>query len=154
MTSLRTVFLATITLASVANAQEAKLGFLDSDMYCKDVYLELKSKLDDGVEKPEAFRDSLILKINQMASSCQNQHERNLMVNQKVQEDKVAAAKFAALPGARIGMTAATVVNKTNWGKPDSVNRTITGNSIHEQWVYGSGNYLYFVNGRLTTIQN
>lgn len=56
------------------------------------------------------------------------------------------------LPGARIGMSAKTVLEKTSWGAPDDVNKTITRRGTHEQWVYDSG-YLYFENGVLTTIQ-
>jgi hypothetical protein len=41
-----------------------------------------------------------------------------------------------------------------SWGEPSSVNRTITGRIVHEQWVYGDSNYLYFTNGVLTSIQN
>lgn len=39
-----------------------------------------------------------------------------------------------------------------SWGEPNSINETITAGKKSEQWVY-SGNYLYFVNGVLTTIQ-
>lgn len=56
------------------------------------------------------------------------------------------------LPGARIGMSAKTVLEKTSWGPPDDVNKTITRAGVREQWVYDSG-YLYFENGVLTTIQ-
>ena len=41
-----------------------------------------------------------------------------------------------------------------SWGLPESVNTTTTANTVSEQWVYGGRNYLYFRNGRLTTIQN
>lgn len=45
-----------------------------------------------------------------------------------------------------------------SWGQPDDVNKTITGKNTYEQWVYNKGNYkysyLYFENGKLTTIQN
>ncbi|MFK8302692.1 hypothetical protein ACI75Y_07245 [Capnocytophaga stomatis] len=41
-----------------------------------------------------------------------------------------------------------------SWGKPKSINKTTTQYSVTEQWVYGSGNYLYFDNGKLTAIQN
>ena len=51
-----------------------------------------------------------------------------------------------------VGMTSEQA--KLSWGNPKSINRTHTGTSIHEQWVYGSGNYLYFEDGVLTTIQN
>lgn len=41
-----------------------------------------------------------------------------------------------------------------SWGKPKSINRTITMYGTHEQWIYGNGNYLYFENDKLVTIQN
>ena len=43
---------------------------------------------------------------------------------------------------------------RMSWGKPKEINKTITGNVKHEQWVYGSGSYLYFDNGILRSIQN
>ncbi len=57
--------------------------------------------------------------------------------------------------GVSIGMTEERVL-QSSWGKPDSVNRTITANVVHEQWVYESRvrGYLYFDNGILTGIQN
>lgn len=50
-----------------------------------------------------------------------------------------------------IGMTAEQA--RMSWGKPEEVNRTITGNVKHEQWIYGES-YLYFENGILSGIQN
>ena len=43
---------------------------------------------------------------------------------------------------------------KCGWGKPESINRTSTSTHVREQWVYGGRNYLYFVDGVLTTVQN
>lgn len=47
---------------------------------------------------------------------------------------------------------------KCGWGTPQRINRTttgtLTGALTREQWVYGGRNYLYFIDGRLTTIQN
>ena len=51
-------------------------------------------------------------------------------------------------------MTQDQVINGTNWGKPQKVNRTTTRYGTSEQWVYGDGNYLYFEDGVLTSIQN
>ncbi len=65
-----------------------------------------------------------------------------------------AAKAQAARPGVRIGMTQDQVINGTHWGKPSKVNRTTTRYGTSEQWVYGHGNYLYFENGVLTSIQN
>jgi len=53
--------------------------------------------------------------------------------------------------GVSIGMTAEQI-RKSSWGKPKSINETITAGGKHEQWVYGGG-YLYLENGVLTSIQ-
>lgn len=67
---------------------------------------------------------------------------------------RAAAARDAKRKGGvRLGMTAAQV-RASNWGRPGSINRTTSAAGIHEQWVYEDGNYLYFENGVLTTIQN
>lgn len=64
-----------------------------------------------------------------------------------------ASTERAARGGVTIGMTTAQVL-KSNWGKPNNVNRTLTANGAHEQWVYHDHNFLYFENGILTAIQN
>jgi hypothetical protein len=51
---------------------------------------------------------------------------------------------------ARIGMT--KEMCRLCWGDPKDINETITAGRKREQWVYSSG-YLYFDNGKLTTIQ-
>ncbi len=53
----------------------------------------------------------------------------------------------------RIGMTKAEVIH-CGWGKPERISRTITSSSSSEQWIYGDGNYLYFSDDLLITIQN
>lgn len=73
------------------------------------------------------------------------------------QRAKARAAYNAELkkkPGVTVGMTAQEVINKTSWGRPAKVNRTTTASGVDEQWVYGGGNYLYFRNGVLRSIQN
>lgn len=56
----------------------------------------------------------------------------------------------------RIGMNATEA--RFAWGEPSSINRTVNTWGVSEQWVYRTGSYnasyLYFDNGRLTTIQN
>lgn len=51
-----------------------------------------------------------------------------------------------------IGMNENMVIE--SWGRPEDINRTIGSFGVHEQWVYDGGNYLYFENGKLTTIQD
>lgn len=39
------------------------------------------------------------------------------------------------------------------WGEPQRKNRTVTGNGVHEQWVYGN-KYIYIDNGTVTAFQD
>lgn len=90
---------------------------------------------------------------------------------EKAQMEKLAAEKALAEKKARltkqygrelasiilenkvqIGMT--TEMCREAWGLPEDINSTSGSWGIHEQWVYGGGNYLYFENGILTSIQN
>ena len=52
----------------------------------------------------------------------------------------------------KIGFTKEMCVE--SWGEPYDINRTVTRNCIHEQWVYGIGRYLYFEGNILTAIQD
>lgn len=52
----------------------------------------------------------------------------------------------------KIGMTKEMCIYA--WGKPTDINRTITRNTVREQWVYDLGTYLYFENDKLVTIQD
>ena len=54
--------------------------------------------------------------------------------------------------GVRIGYTKDQC--RFAWGAPERINRTTNRYGVSEQWCYGSGNYLYFDDGILTTIQN
>lgn len=40
-----------------------------------------------------------------------------------------------------------------SWGNPNDINRTISSYGVHEQWCYDDA-YLYFEDGKLTTIQD
>ncbi len=50
-----------------------------------------------------------------------------------------------------VGMTAEQM--RASWGAPDHINSTITANRRHEQWVYGSSQYVYFDDGVMTSLQ-
>ena len=41
-----------------------------------------------------------------------------------------------------------------SWGEPWDINKTLLRNLSHEQWVYKSGDYVYFDNGIVTAIQD
>lgn len=71
----------------------------------------------------------------------------------KAKQKAQAEAEYKAKGGVRIGMSKEEVL-KSNWGKPESVNKSTSASGTREQWVYGGRNYLYFTNGVLTGIQN
>lgn len=87
---------------------------------------------------------------------------KELLVQRKQEMAKRKAAltkKYGASNAAlivqgrvRIGMTKKMCIE--SWGEPKSVNTTTGSYGTHEQWVYSSGDYLYFENGILTTIQD
>jgi hypothetical protein len=61
-------------------------------------------------------------------------------------------ALCARVGGARVGLTA-EAVRASCWCKPYRINETVTASHRHEQWVYGSGQYVYLTDGVVTSIQ-
>lgn len=51
-----------------------------------------------------------------------------------------------------IGMTKEQAI--ASWGRPETINSDKGSWGVREQWVYGERSYLYFSNGKLTSIQN
>lgn len=86
---------------------------------------------------------------------------------EKLERDRIAAAQEVAKqpltyrpPAQRtiisepaIGMSEYEVTN-TQWGNPESKNRTVTQSGSRDQWVYGDGRYVYLTNGRVTAISS
>lgn len=80
--------------------------------------------------------------------------EQLLAAENKSRAKSAAAAKaWKARGGVAIGMTASQV-RASNWGKPQTINRSSGSYGTHEQWVYGDNNYVYLQNGVVTSIQN
>jgi hypothetical protein len=65
---------------------------------------------------------------------------------------RVAALDCKRRGNPRIGMTGNQVI-ATCWGKPEHVNRTQTGTSTFDQYVYSDDRFLYFRDGVLTSMQ-
>lgn len=73
----------------------------------------------------------------------------NVLSEHKTTEEKEKRKQ----QGVYLGMTKQQVLD-SSWGEPQKINTSIGSWGTHEQWVYGNGNYLYFENGKLTSIQN
>ena len=98
----------------------------DAQVTADGDFVPLKSKIDTEVRAIEARENAIAAK-------------------------ELAAAKRKA--GVSIGMSQDDVL-ASQWGKPEKVNRTVHARSVSEQWVYPGYQYLYFENGKLTSIQN
>jgi hypothetical protein len=70
----------------------------------------------------------------------------------KTQDPAIAAAECKKRGDPKVGMTSAQVAG-TCWGKPEKVNRTATGSTIHDQYVYSGSRYVYLRNGIVDGIQ-
>lgn len=54
----------------------------------------------------------------------------------------------------KVGIGMSNLQALAAWGKPKSINRTVTSQGATEQWVYGSNTYIYLSNDLVKTIQN
>lgn len=52
----------------------------------------------------------------------------------------------------KIGMLEQQVL--LSWGKPEKINKSVGVYGVHEQWVYGHGQYVYMENKELTSFQS
>jgi hypothetical protein len=88
--------------------------------------LQLAEESNKKYEKPEAIKP-------QREPSLSAEDIRKLVANEEI----------------RIGMTVEQVIRLC--GKPNKINETVNVRGKNEQWVYGSGIYLDFDNGVLTS---
>lgn len=70
----------------------------------------------------------------------------------KQEKEMIADKARRKKEGVSVGMSQEDVL-MSSWGKPEHINVTTTASRRREQWVYGSGSYLYFEDGVLTSMQ-
>lgn len=97
------------------------------------------------------------LKKVELEKKLAEEHKKEID-KQIEKENNAIIAKYGRINGnliiqgkVKIGFTKAMCIE--SWGQPESINKTTGKYGTHEQWVYDNGNYLYFENGKLTTIQ-
>lgn len=122
----------------------------------------------------QAFKCKVDGKVVYQGSPCASEGSKVNLSGAGEATENSAATSYLKREGARIdfeekvdvairnqkvfvGMSAAHVIR--SWGEPTSVNKTITGSSLSEQWVYRRGNfadaqYLYLKNGVLEAMQS
>jgi len=67
---------------------------------------------------------------------------------------KYGAANAALIVKGQVKVGFTKQMCKESWGEPVNINTNTNKYGSSEQWVYSSNSYLYFENGRLTSIQN
>ncbi|WP_119460645.1 hypothetical protein [Rhodospirillaceae bacterium SYSU D60014] len=117
----------------------------------------------DWIEKAQssdfaAVLDSVICLKDPAAAECDRTEAEASDFNGE-RERRIDALSMSndskqALRDGKIWVGANSEMACLAWGRPRSVNRTTTAHGVREQWVYGSGSYLYFDDGSLTAIQN
>jgi hypothetical protein len=107
----------------------------------------------DGVE--EAFLDTRLSGVNQGSAALGiNFDDAFSTIDPRLMYPKISKAtwKLISSGDVKIGMTGQECL--LSWGQPTDVNETTVRKGTYEQWVYGESTYLYFMNGRLTSIQH
>lgn len=118
------------------------------DKYYSMVYILHNDTYGDFYAKEYGFKTLFISYDKYIAEQKADQQRKKQLIakygqrnGQLIFEGKV-----------RIGFSKAMC--KEAWGEPEDINTTRGSWGVHEQWVYRDGSYLYFENGKLTSIQN
>ena len=142
---------ASLTLRSCAEALQAP----DLMQLVKDA--EIKSHLAD-LSDPAKSAGNRSLAFERLSAdypdvAAKNEQFAKRQIAAAERKEQEAERKQKRSQGVRIGMSKEDVL-ASSWGRPEKINTTTNVYGTREQWVYGGGNYLYFENGVLTSIQN
>jgi hypothetical protein len=143
-----------VLLIDLVNETTWKASFFGKTGYIKETYFdknegygEFKSWFLNDLLAAQAVREKAIKDAERIAKSKLAAKRRSTIINKY----GATLGKIILEGKVRIGMTKEMAIDA--WGKPNDINKTITRYAVSEQWVYDGG-YLYFENGKLTTIQN
>jgi len=110
----------------------------------KDKEEELKRKIEIAKQKEQEYIQEQI-EIGKQRALAKEERRKELIKKYGSYNGKLIAEGKVA-----IGMSQKMVVD--SWGKPSDINKDIYSFGVHEQWVFGSGNYVYFKDGIVTSI--
>jgi hypothetical protein len=115
---------------------------------CSEYFAQEKLKNEQKI-----FAEKERLERIENAKKIDEENLKKSFTIQKTEKKPVIPNCTGTKGKVRIGMTKAEVIH-CGWGKPERISRTITSSSSSEQWIYSDGNYLYFSDDLLITIQN
>ena len=136
------------------NTPSAAVDDQNRRLFTEDPELLARRHVADQAEKARVGAEQAQVEAQRAATEAVVRAKMEAALQAKEKAQRAAAARdYKRRGGVRLGMTPQQV-KASNWGAPRDVNRTTDAFGVKEQWVYGDGNYLYFRNGVLTTIQN
>ncbi len=127
------------------------LIFWDDFVAGADLREKRESIRKDSLEKVK-IADAKLSQEQRELRKINNEKKRIERLNKFVKKYGKEYGEIVTNYKVRIGMT--KEMCEDSWGKPESINRTTNTYGTSEQWVYDGGNYLYFDNGKLSSIQN
>lgn len=115
------------------------------------MYNESKDKIDEAIRKHNENKLPYMSKYYTSKEKALKATEDSL--KQKEYEEKVEREKDNELSSSvpKVGMSASDV-RKTKWGEPDKINKDTYSWGTTEQWVYDNKGYVYFENGKVTSV--
>jgi hypothetical protein len=125
-----------------------------SKVYFSELPKEVQERFNYNPGKSAAYSAEQNAALQQGQKQQQEEQARKEKQEAIVRnQNERAAKKEAAITNGEvfIGMTAEECIRA--WGQPQKVNTTDTARGHHSQWVYPGGQYLYFEDGILTTVQ-
>lgn len=119
-----------------------------------------KADLEKTLQNAKAFPDVRLDALEKLTALGQPLTPERAKLKEdlarKVAQNEALLAKSAKArkkaEGVRVGDSMQDAID-SSWGKPERINRTQSAYGTREQWVYGNGNYLYFRDGVLESIQ-
>ncbi|WP_156902240.1 hypothetical protein [Azohydromonas australica] len=129
---------------------EPKLHELVTDGEIKSHYQDLDNPTQSVFNKIQAI-EALQRDYPEHAKKNEKRLAASMAYLQREREAKEQQRRLDSTPP--LGISTQEVIS-SYWGYPTGgINRTTSARGTTEQWVYGNGRYLYFDNGRLTTVQ-
>lgn len=107
-----------------------------------------------GVDDVFAFIDPKITEAKEAAARAAEEAAERKALKEKYKKHKWSKKVWDSIFSHKVFIGMSKLQATLSWGEPASINRSTGSFGVHEQWVYGGSNYLYFENGVLRTIQN
>lgn len=120
----------------------------------------IKKLEQEEIERKQAEEKAVLAKKQAEERAAQEaaEEQKRLVERKAVMVKKYGKYYGELIAEGKVVLGMTKEMCKESWGEPDDINVSIGSWGRHEQWVYehyySSDSYLYFENGKLTSIQN